>query len=88
MSALSVADSLILYRVNPTGEELGRGAYGRVFEVDNEGTLCAAKEIHSLLLQYSRDNEHSKIKENFLQECHIWSTLRHPFIVQFLGMCM
>jgi len=85
MSSLSVADSLILYKVKPTGEEIGRGAYGRVFEVDYEGTLCAAKEIHSLLLQYSEDDEHSKIKENFLHECHIWSALRHPFIVQFLG---
>ena len=86
MSAPSVADSLILYRVNSTGEEIGRGAYGRVFEVDYEGTLCAAKEIHSLLLEYSKGDELSKIRENFLRECQIWSALRHPFIVQFLGV--
>ena len=36
--------SLILHGVNPTGKEIGRGSYGRVFEVDYEGTLCAAKE--------------------------------------------
>ena len=38
--------SLIL-RINLTGKEIGRGAYGgeygRVFEVKYEGTLCAAK---------------------------------------------
>ena len=77
--------SLILHRVNPTGKEIGRGAYGRVFEVDYEGTLCAAKEVHALLLQYAQGNDLRKITGDFLNECQIWSTLRHPCIVQFLG---
>ena len=77
--------SLILYGVNPTGNDIGRGAYGRVFEVDYEGTICAAKEIHVLLLQSAHPNELQKIKDNFLCECQIWSTLRHPCVVQFLG---
>ena len=46
--------SLILHEINPTGKEIGRGAYGRVFEVDYEGTLCAAKEVHALLLHTRR----------------------------------
>ena len=65
---------------------MGRGAYGRVFEVDYEGTLCAAKEVHALLLRYAQDDELQKIKSDFLTECQIWSTLRHPCIVQFLGI--
>ena len=77
--------SLILHGVNPTGKEIGRGAYGRVFEVDYEGTLCAAKEVHSLLLQYAQGDDLQKIKDDFLSECQIWSTLRHPCVVQFLG---
>ena len=77
--------SLVLYGVHPTGKELGRGAYGRVFEVDYEGTLCAAKEVHALILQNARDDDLQKIKENFLRECKIWSTLRHPNVAQFLG---
>ena len=77
--------SLILHGVNPTGKEIGRGAYGRVFEVDYEGTLCAAKELHALLLQYAQGNDLQKIKDDFLSECQIWSTLRHPCVVQFLG---
>ena len=77
--------SLILHGVNPTGKEIGRGAYGRVFEVDYEGTLCAAKEVHTLLLQYAQGDDLEKIKDDFLSECQIWSTLRHPCIVQFLG---
>ena len=78
-------NSLILHGVNPTGKEIGRGAYGRVFEVDYEGTLCAAKEVHALLLQYAQSGDLQKIKDDFLSECQIWSTLRHPCVVQFLG---
>ena len=77
--------SLILHEIHPTGKEIGRGAYGRVFEVDYEGTLCAAKEVHALLLQYSQGDDLQKIKNDFLSECQIWSMLRHPCIVQFLG---
>ena len=78
--------SLILNGVNPTGKEIGRGAYGRVFEVNYEGTLCAAKEVHALLLQYAQGDDLQRIKDDFFRECRIWSTLRHPCIVQFLGM--
>ena len=77
--------SLILHGVYPTGKEIGRGAYGRVFEVNYEGTLCAAKELHAVLLQYAQDEDLEKMKDHFLGECQIWSTLRHPCVVQFLG---
>ena len=80
--------SLILNGVNPTGKEIGRGAYGRVFEVNYEGKLCAAKEVHTLLLQYAQGDDLQRIKDDFLRECHIWSTLRHPCIVQFLGLIL
>ena len=79
--------SLILHgAVNPTGKEIGRGGYGRVFEVNYEGTLCAAKEILAVVLQYSIEGDLQKIKDNFLTECQIWSSLRHPSVVQFLGL--
>jgi len=66
-----------------TGQEFGRGAYGRVFGVQYRGKDCAAKEVHSILVQYSNMD---KIKADFLHECQLWSTLIHPNIVQFLGM--
>ena len=77
--------SLVLHRINPTGKQIGRGAYGRVFEVDYEGTTCAAKEVHALLLQYAEGEDLKKIEDDFLSECRIWSMLRHPCVVQFLG---
>ncbi|XP_065916215.1 uncharacterized protein [Dysidea avara] len=85
MAARDTTD-LILHGVNPTGKEIGRGAYGRVFEVDYQGTLCAAKEVHSVLLELSQAEGRRKITTDFLNECQIWSTIRHPCIVQFLGV--
>ena len=78
--------ALILHGVNPTGKEIGRGAYGRVFEVDYEGTRCAAKEILAVVLQYPLEHDLQKMINEFLRECQILSTLRHPCIVQFLGL--
>jgi len=86
MASLPIGNYLTLDNVNRTGKEIGRGAYGRVFEVEYQGTLCAAKEVHTLLLEISQSEELSKIKSDFLSECQIWSTLRHPCVVQFLGM--
>ena len=80
-------NSLCLDGISPTGREIDRGAYGRVFEVSYEGKICAAKEVHALLLQCAQDgNNLQKIKDDFLNECQIWSTLHHPCVVQFLGL--
>ena len=69
-----------------TGKEIGRGAYGRVFEVEFEKKVYAAKEVHAILLQYAcTSEERHKLKANFLNECHIWALLQHPCIVQFIG---
>ena len=78
---------MIVHEVKATGKEIGRGAYGRVFEVEYRKAYCAAKEIHPILLEYAQDDQKSlqNIKENFSNECHIWSQLEHPCIVQFIG---
>ena len=70
-----------------TGKEIGRGAYGRVFEVEYENTQYAAKEVHALLLEYAQNDQKAlqNIKDSFFNECHIWSLLEHPCIVQFVG---
>ena len=85
-SVPSNRDSLILHNVSPTGKKIGHGIYGRVFEVNYEGTLCAAKEVEIYrAFQYTQDNDLEKIKDDILNECQIWSKLRHPCIVRFLG---
>ena len=75
---------LTLANVDDLGKELGRGAYGRVFSVKYCGTVCAAKEIHSILLSGAEGPNY--IPDTFLRECHQCSVLRHPNLVQFLGV--
>ncbi|XP_065905000.1 probable serine/threonine-protein kinase pats1 isoform X2 [Dysidea avara] len=69
-----------------TRVELGNGAYGKVSEVEYNGKRCACKELHALLLQLASERDLAKLKRDFLCECRLWSTLRHPNVVQFLGI--
>ena len=77
-----------LKEVTPLGgKELGRGAYGRVYAVKYHETICAAKEIHSILVdEVDSTEEMPRIVESFLMECRQCSTLRHPNVIQFLGI--
>jgi len=77
---------LTLTGVIPLDEELGRGAYGKVFKVKYCSMICAAKEIHSLLVEAANTEEKRKIKDSFLRECYHCSSLRHPNIVRFIGV--
>ena len=67
-------------------KELGRGAYGRVYAVKYCGTICAAKEIHSILVEEVGNMEMRRTVESFMRECRQCSTLRHPNVIQFLGV--
>ena len=67
-------------------KELGRGAYGRVYAVNYHGTICAAKEIHSIFVEEVGEVEMRRTVESFMRECHQISTLRHPNVIQFLGV--
>ena len=67
-------------------QELGRGAYRRVFTVKYREQIYAAKKIHSLLLEVANPEEKLKIKNTFLRECYYCSLLRHPNIVRFIGI--
>ena len=68
------------------GEEIGRGAYGLVKKVSLHGTVCAAKDIHAILINYASGKDLERIKKSFLEECVKSSKLFHPNIVQFLGI--
>ena len=70
------------------GEELGRGAYGRVFKAKHRGSVCAAKEVHSILIQLTQmaPEERRRLQESFQRECDHCSKLNHPNIVRFIGI--
>lgn len=77
--------SMLLYNVNLTGRQLGVGSFGIVDEIKYGGTICAGKKLHENLMDY-RDEGVQQLIHKFVSECQLMSELRHPNIVQFLGL--
>ena len=68
-------------------EKLGRGSYGSVFTVKYDGRVCAAKKIHPILTDEEiSPTDRKAIKNDFIRECLCCSSIRHPNIVEFLGV--
>ena len=87
-SSSSTFPGLVIENVVFTGVRLGSGADATVFEVDWNGTRCAAKRLHEILLEDQSDGGVANLIGNFEAECLTWSKLRHPGVVQFLGVHM
>ena len=64
---------------------LGVGSYGAVYRALCDELPCAAKIIHPTLFE-THDPGARKIMERFEQECQFLSGVRHPNIVQYLGV--
>lgn len=76
----------IIHNIRPLGRPLGRGSYGSVEELELDGVICAGKTIYEELVHH--DNQGAQnIVDMYLRECNVLSQLRHPHIVQFLGVC-
>ena len=71
---------------------LGIGSYGKVCKAECDGLLCAAKVMHETLFDPTTQQliaphrEHRLPMRRFEQECEFLSTIRHPNIIQYLGM--
>ena len=77
---------LLIANLAFTNTKLGRGADATVYEVEWNGTPCAAKRLHEILLEDESPGGAEKLISNFEAECVTWSKLRHPGVVQFLGV--
>ena len=77
---------LIITNLVFTDIKLGRGADATVYAVEWNGTVCAAKRLHEILLEDESLGGADKLIRNFEEECLTWSKLRHPGVVQFLGV--
>ena len=73
-------------------ETLGIGSYGKVCKAKCDDLLCAAKLIHETLFDptaqqlIAPQREHRLPMKRFEKECEFLSTIRHPNIVQCLGI--
>ena len=73
-------------------QTLGIGSYGKVCRAKCDNLPCAAKLIHETLFDPSMlelvapQREHRLPMRRFEKECEFLSSLRHPNIVQYLGM--
>ena len=63
---------------------LGSGAYGQVCRATLDELPCAAKLLHAVLL----DPDRPRNRTLFEQECRFFSEIRHPNIVQYLGVAL
>ena len=72
-------------------KEKGRGCYGAVYEVRVYGVPCIAKRLHDILVGRGGEEAVSKeeragVIQKFHEEVNLLSRLRHPNVVQFLGV--
>ena len=71
---------------------LGIGSYGKVCRAKCDDLVCAAKILHQTLFDptaYERvppQRGHRLPAERFEKECEFMSALKHPNIVQYLGL--
>ena len=70
-------------------QPLGYGSFGVVYKARCDDFICAAKMIHPILYDPAAEQlmqSQCVPIRRFEQECALLSTLRHPNIVQFIGI--
>ena len=86
LQAAPQLQSFILPDVKPTGRQLGEGSYGTVEELEMDGLVCAGKKLYDALIN-PENRGAPRMVTKYYDECTLLSALRHPNIVQFLGLC-
>ena len=84
LASFKSLESYKLKKIQVSDTILGHGSYANVLEVNYMGLKCAGKKIHDVLLQ--QGNSAYQVRR-FEEECSLLSQVRHPNIVQFLGVC-
>ena len=83
MKELLIADE----DVEETDEEIGRGLYSSVDVVKVNGLRCASKRLHKSYTDGGKQQPNpNPMVQRFVEECMRMSKLRHPNIVQFMGV--
>ena len=72
--------------IEDAGRTVGNGAYATVREYEFRGLTCVGKKMHGLLYEHASPDQRAEMLQRFEEECELLSRLRHPSIVQFLGV--
>ena len=65
-----------------TEEEFGRGSYAVVLRLEYRGLKCAGKQLYPVLYEQGVGDTVCRFEE----ECRLLAQMRHPNIVQFIGV--
>ena len=87
-SPAAILECFRLSGVEKTGKEIGRGSYANVIELRYRELKCAGKQLYAMPLptdDLSKDQEQT-VLERLKKECDILSSVKHPNIVQFMGV--
>lgn len=78
---------LELKGVEVTGKEVSAGTYGRTVEALYKGLRCVARKLDGRGKSEKGSGGAADTAERVEEECLLLSRLRHPHVVQFLGVC-
>ena len=65
---------------------IGDGSYATVVLLSFRGLKCAGKKLHTIFFENASPQEKEHIIDRFQEECQLLGRLKHPNIVQFLGV--
>ena len=80
-----IVELFLIENITITPNEIGSGSYGIVYSAMYNGKPCVAKMMHPHMIQANQ--RHANLQP-ILREISTLSSLRHPSIVQFLGVHM
>ena len=75
-----------IVRVDAVPSVIGHGSYGVVLELRYHGLKCAGKQFYEILYHETTRLEKEAILRMIIKECNTLAKMRHPHIVQFLGV--
>lgn len=76
----------LLDGVTETSEEIGKGVYGTVCKVRWRGMIFAAKKLHGFPQLSVADAASRSLAANLAKECELLVRVRHPYVVQLMGV--
>ena len=76
----------ILRGIGGEKHNIGSGSYAVVKELDLWGKKCAGKQLHKILFEDASPGQQDAMLARFADECKLLSNIKHPNVVEFLGV--